>query len=546
LSRKVFDWLADIFHQEEVEANFTLLGDGNMYWATRLAELGTRTIHARHEHSAVSMAMSYARATGKVGVASVTCGPGLTHAVTALATAAQAGIGIVVFAGESPLHASWYVQRIDQGPVAAAAGARYVPVHSIVRLPELVRDAFLYARRESMPVVIGVPMDLQQEEAPAAIRYRPSREFLADTVPAPAAPSALAAATAMIASAGNIVLIAGRGAVQAEAGPACSALAELLDAPLSTTLPARGLFHDSPFDLGVAGGFSSDVAREVFGAADLVIAIGASMTSHTADAGKLFPKARVIQIDRDPQPVVHGRGTADLHLVGDARVVVEALLGALPPARLRRQRSDALATALRERPADAADYTIEADLLDPRRLIERLDTLLPKNWNIVNGAGHSAYFPAHMRQRPAECFHTIREFGAIGNGIAYGIGVAIARPETPTVIIDGDGGFLMHVQELDTVQRHGLKLLVCVLNDGGFGAEFHKLRAKGMDESGAIFGRGDLGALARGFQLDGERINGLDQLEPAMARFMSHAGSAVWDLHISDRVISPNMRARLA
>lgn len=546
MSRKVFDWLAEIFHQEGVETNFALLGDGNMYWATRLAEFGTRTIHVRHEHSAVSMAMSYARATQRVGVASVTCGPGLTHAVTALATAAQAGIDIVVFAGESPMHAPWYVQRIDQGPVVTATGAHYIPVHSLLRLPDLIRDAFIVARTQSRPVVIGVPIDLQQQDAPPDLAYYSSHQVIIPTPPSAPTPSVLAEATEAIESAARIVLIAGRGAVLSGAGAACEILAERLDAPLSTTLPARGLFHASAFDLGVAGGFSSDLARALFAEADLVIAIGASMTSHTADAGKLFPNARILQIDADPMPLHHGRRTADLHLVGDAKASVEALLPLLGPARPSQVRSPALMEAIRTQPADTLDYDIEAETMDPRRVVERLDELLPKHWHIVNGGGHSAYFPAHMRGRPAGCFHTIREFGAIGNGLSYGIGVATAYPDIPTVVIDGDGSFLMHVQELETVQRHGLPLLVCVLNDGGFGAEFHKLRAKGMAERGAVFGRGDLGAIARGFQLGGECIKSLDDLAPAFERFAAGGKAAVWDLHISDRVVSPNMRARLA
>lgn len=546
MSRKIFSWLAEIFHQEGVEANFTLLGDGNMYWATRLAELGVRTIHARHEHSAVSMAMSHARATGTVGVASVTCGPGLTHAVTALATAAQAGVGIVVFAGESPMHASWYVQRIDQGPIVAAAGARYIPVHSVQRLPELIRDAFIYARTHSKPVVVGVPMDLQQQDAPLDGQYRTSAEFIVARPPAAPAPGALAAAAEMIGKAGKVVLIAGRGAVLSGAGPACEALADRLDAPLSTTLPARGLFHTNAFDLGVAGGFSSDTAREIFAQADLVIAVGASMTSHTVDAGKLFPKASILQIDADPLPVNYGRKTADAHLVGDARVSIDMLMLLLGAKRPQEWRSKSLADALQRRPADGHSYEIEPGVMDPRRVVERLDALLPKHWHIVNSAGHSAYFPAHMRGRSAEHFHTIREYGSIGNGLAYGIGVATAHPDTPTVVIEGDGGFLMHAQELDTVRRHGLRLLVCVLNDGGFGAEFHKLRAKGMDESGAIFGRGDMGAIARGFGLAGECMTSVDELSAAYERFASGNGAAVWDLHVSDRVVSPNMRARFA
>ena len=86
-----------------------------------------------------------------------------------------------------------------------------------------------------------------------------------------------------------------------------------------------------------------------------------------------------------------------------------------------------------------------------------------------------------MTGRSSDAFLTIREFGAIGNGLSYAIGVAAARPETQVVLIDGDGGFLMHAQELETVARHGIKLLMIVMNDAAYGSEIHKLRVDGHD-----------------------------------------------------------------
>jgi acetolactate synthase-1/2/3 large subunit len=93
----------------------------------------------------------------------VTCGPGLTQIMTALATAAQARIPLVVFSGESPMHAAWYNQHIDQAPLVLGTGAHYIAGHSALRIMDNVRDAFMIARRERRPVVLGVPLDLQQQ-----------------------------------------------------------------------------------------------------------------------------------------------------------------------------------------------------------------------------------------------------------------------------------------------------------------------------------------------------------------------------------------------
>ena len=110
------------------------------------------------------------------------------------------------------------------------------------------------------------------------------------------------------------------------------------------------------------------------------------------------------------------------------------------------------------------------------------------------------------------------------------------------MLIDGDGGLLMHVQELETIRRHGLKILFCILNDGAFGSEIHKLRADGLSDHGAIFGRGDLGAVARGFGLRGQIVSDLTKLPALIEAHVSGEDAEVWDFPISDQVTSPTMR----
>ncbi|HEX6266429.1 MAG TPA: thiamine pyrophosphate-binding protein, partial [Burkholderiales bacterium] len=158
---RVYDVLARSFMQEEVRACFALLGDANMNWAARLSEQGCRMVYVRHEHCALAAAMAYARKNRDVGVASVTCGPGVTQLITALPAAVRAHLPLVVFAGEAPLKTGWYNQEIDQAPLITATGAAYLRLHMPERMPVAIRDAFLTARRERRPVVLGVPFDLQ-------------------------------------------------------------------------------------------------------------------------------------------------------------------------------------------------------------------------------------------------------------------------------------------------------------------------------------------------------------------------------------------------
>src|SRR5262245_4048971 len=268
---RVYDVLAKAFAQEGVKDCFALLGDANMNWAARLSEQGCRMIYVRHEHCAVASAMAYARKTGDVGVATVTCGPGVTQVVTALPAAVRAHLPLVIFAGEAPLKSGWYNQELDQGPLITATGAAYQQLHMPERMPVAVRDAFLKACRERRPVVIGIPFDLQARSWTGPENLpKPSRELLPRPSPIPPHPDDVANAAKLIAGAERVVVLAGLGAVEAGAAAACRALAARTGGLLSTTLPARGLFHDDPFCIGISGSFTPEVGLEYLKEADFV------------------------------------------------------------------------------------------------------------------------------------------------------------------------------------------------------------------------------------------------------------------------------------
>lgn len=540
--RQVFDHIARAVAQEGSEVCFALMGDANMNFATRLSEQGTRMIYVRHEHCAVAAAMAYARKSGQVGLATVTCGPGLTQLMTALPAAVRAHLPLVVIAGEAPLKQGWYNQGIDQAPFVAATGARYRSLHWPERMPTAIRDAFLEARRDRVPVVLGIPFDLQNlpwdggDDLPVS-----STQLLPQPSAIPPNAADLHAAAALVAGAKRVVVMAGLGAVEAGAGEACRALSRKCDALLAATLPARGIFAGDPFNLNVAGGFSSDIARECFAEADLVIAVGCSLARHNADGGTLWPNAKVLQIDTDPVAVSQGRIAAEAHLRADARIGVEALTGMLED-RATQWRTPALAARIASEPADGSRFAVEPGLHDPREVVSALEAHLPADWQMVNSSGHCSYYVAHMPSRPWDKFLTIREFGAIGNGTSFAMGVAAACPEETVVLFDGDGSLLMHVQELETMRRHGMNILVIAMNDGAYGSEIHKLRADGLSDAGAVFGRTDLAAIARGFGIAGETVTDLADLPAMIARFAETGGAAVWDVPVSDRVYSPLIR----
>lgn len=540
------DMLARAFEAEGVDTLFTLMGDANMYWSTAMAARpGMHVIHARHESCAVSMAEGYQRATGKVGVASTTCGPGFTQIMTSLAMAARANIPLVVFAGDSPIAASWYLQQLDMAPLALATGAHYIPVKHIDRMLDNVREAFQVAAVQRRPVVLSVPMDMQKQPWPHLTDYTPSSEL----IPAPQRPipdpAIVERVCDMIAAAERPIVLAGRGAMWSGAREAIEAVAAQSGALLATSLLGKGLFDGNPYNIDLAGAFASDFAREQFAYSDLVIGVGVGLGHYTTEGGYLYPGAQVVQIDTNPRGLWQGLKTADLHVRADAKAAAEAILARLKARDIKKTglRTEEMAQKVAADHPDRKEYSVQPGMVDQRRMIEELDRTIPKDWNLVIGGGH--YFSiamTHLKGRPADKYHVINDFGAIGSGLAAAIGVAQARGDGKVCLIEGDGSLMMHTQELDTIKRHGIRMLMAIMNDGGYGAEFHKFRANNVDPSGAIHGRGDIAAMARGFGLAGNTVNAMGSLD---GLFKEHQGAnvaTVWDIVADDLITSRSYR----
>ena len=544
----VTDVLAQAFVAERVDLVFTLMGDANMYWSAAMADMpGVRLVHARHEHCACSMAHGYAMATGKVGVASTTCGPGFTQIMTALAQAARGNVPLVVFAGDSPMGAAWYLQEIDMAPLARATGAHFVAVRSIDSLLDNVREAFHVAATERRPVVLSVPMDLQRQEYPYMADYVPAADLGPMAQRPRPDPTMVDRLVDMIAEAEKPIIIAGRGATRSGAREALEALAERSGALLATSLLGKGLFEDNPYHLGIAGTFASDYARERFVESDLVIGVGAGLGHYTTEGGYLYPGARAVQIDLNPRGLWQGLRTADLHIRADARAAAETIVERLGQRGISRTgyRSAEIAAGIAAASPDAREFPVQANTVDPRKAILELDRVIPKDWDVVIGGGH--YFSialTHLRGRAPEKYHVVVDFGAIGSGLPAAIGVAAARGDGKVALIEGDGSLLMHVQELETIHRQGIRMLIAIMNDGGYGAEFHKFRARGL-ETGVretMHGRGDLAGVASGFGLRGSTVEDTGRMESLFAEHRSANNASLWDVHTDDRIASRSYR----
>lgn len=534
----VSEAIAAAFAAEGCDTVFGLLGDANMpVWAALATTPGIALYSARHEAGAVAMADGHARASGRIGVATITSGPGLTQTGTSLMAASRNRTPMVVAVGNVATTDRHNVQKMDQRRFAQACGAAFHPVTGAGNLAAELLEAFHAARHKRCPVVLDLPVDVQGQVLEWAWEYTPSYAW----TPAPpgCAPAAQVEELAQsLRRAERPVIIAGYGAKAGGAREELLELSQRSGALLATTLKAKGLFAGAPYDIGIAGAFSSAPAERLLGQADFVLGVGAELGYYTTEGGLLFPEARVARIDASPQPEQLGPVPGQ-YLCGDAKQTVAALNAALAKHESGRRgfHDDVTLAILR---ADTPLRDPAPDGLDPRRLARELGCALPGDATVTVGAGHFwCFFHMYTPVRPEVDLHLCYQFGAIGQTLPLAVGIAAARPGRPHLVVEGDGSIMMNLQELETVVRLGLRMAVLVWNDCGFGAEAHKLRARGMDPGlGRWASSPDFVALARAFGGEGERIEREADVAPALERALAHPGLYVIDAQVSPSVVS--------
>ena len=278
-----------------VKDAFGVLGSGNLVVTNALVRGGARFHHARHEGGAVCMADGYARVSGRVGVCSVHQGPGLTNTITGLTEAAKSRTPVLVLAGDAPAAALTSNFRIDQHDLVESVGAIADRVHSPKTAADDAQRAYQRAQIERRPVVLMLPIDIQPQQAVSAHPTQPPLPVFEPPAPNP---RAIAEAADVLVNAKRTAIIAGRGAVLADARDDLEALGRQTGAILATSAPANGLFAGLPYALGISGGFASPFAAELLPQADTVIIVGASVNHWTTKHGALISRRRpVIQID---------------------------------------------------------------------------------------------------------------------------------------------------------------------------------------------------------------------------------------------------------
>jgi acetolactate synthase-1/2/3 large subunit len=500
-----------------VSTVFGVLGDANLYAMDAFQrQLEGTFVSMSNEAGAVLAANGYARTSGRVGAATVTHGPALTNTVTALVESVKDRTPVLLVAGDTAVVDRENFQNISQRDVVVPTGAGFEHVRAPRTVAEDVAMAIRRAVLERRPVVLNVPVNFQWEQveySPVPQRWLASQAVLPD-------PAVMDRAVGVVASAKRPIVLAGQGAATPKARTALLRLAGRIGAPVATTLRARDLFRGEPYDLGICGTLSDEVALDTIMRSDCVIAFGASLNTWTTAEGSALDGKKLVQVDIDRAALAqHSR--VHVGVVGDATTVADGLVSWLDEAEVKPTgfASPELAERLAARSGhDFKDRSTEATV-DIRTALTRLESAFPKERTLVLDGGrfiHHALRLLHVPE-PRAYVHTVN-FGSIGLGMGNAVGAAFGAPGRPVLLVTGDGGFMLGgLAEFSSAVRHGLDLVVLVLNDGAYGAEHIQLRGKGMDPKISTFEWPDFGPVATALGGQGYTVRDLTELNEALA-----------------------------
>lgn len=529
---KVYEAISKAILDQGVEVMFGLIGDANLYMVDSFIKSGAAKYQAAvHEVGAVLMAIGYAQASGKVGVATVTHGLAVTNTLTALIEGQRGSTPIVLFAGDTAVVDRHHFQNIDQREFFVAAGAGFVQLRSAKTIGEDVATAFRRARIEKRPVVVNMPSDLQWQDAEYVPQkaYAPARlEYVVD------GPD-MENAVGIIASAKRPVVLCGRGACDPSARENIQAFADRIDAPLANTLKAKGAFTGHPFNLGIFGTLSTPVALDAIMASDCIIAFGAGLNQYTTAQGSLLRGKRLVHISADPSDI--GRHvTPDAGLVGEPGRTAAQMVRLLDEAEIAGSgyRSPELGKAIAEFVYPPQSKEGRPGTVSARQALQTLDKAVNPDRVLVTDTGRfliDSWRLMHV-QDPQSWVYTVNT-GTIGLGLGHAIGASFAHPERQTLLIAGDGGFMLGgLSEFTSAVRARADLIVILCNDGSYGAEHIQFRNKQMDPSISMFEWPDFAPVAEALGGAGVTVRSSEDLDAAVEAIRGNRRPLLIDLKL--------------
>ncbi len=505
-----------------------------------------RHVLVRHEQGAAHMADGYARASGRVGVAVATSGPGATNLVTGIATAMMDSIPIVFITGQVPaaLLGSDAFQETDVTGITLPITKHNYLVTRAADIAPTIRDAFAVAMSgRPGPVLVDITKNAQQEEA----EWMPHDEASATTSRVQAGlkarlyrtengkrEDALERAAEMIARAKRPVILAGHGIFKSRAMNEVREIAERAHIPVAMTLLGLGTVPaEHGLNLGMMGMHGEAWVNEAIQESDLLLAFGMRFDDRVTGKLSVYaPHARKIHIDIDPSEL-NKNVRADVGIVGDLRTVLQDLLPLIQDT--RRDAWFARIGELAGGPTvrEIHDLPDDGKFLAPQ-VIHDIWRATGGNAIVVTDVGqHQMWAAQYYKVAEAGTFITSGGLGTMGFGLPAAIGAKMARPEREVWAIVGDGGFQMTQAELQTAVQEGIKVNVAIINNGYLGMVrqwqqfFHDRRYSATPMSSPDFAK-----IADAHGLTGIRVTSRAEVDEAVRQAQACPGTVVLDFRV--------------
>ena len=511
----------------------------------RLKDLGVTPVLAHTEKAATYMADGYARIAGRPGICMAQA-VGAANLASGLQDPFLGRSPVIALTGRKPpafQHRNAY-QEILHAPLFAAVTKFSTTVDLTSELPRLMRHAWRAALADTpRPTHLdfsghqGDEIELGQSGEPPVIdpegRRIPAHRPAAD-------PADVERAAAALTTARRVAIVAGDGAAASQAGPEVLALAEALQAPVATTLGARGLIPTRHrLSAGVAGSYSAPPANRIVYGADLVLFVGCDTGDQVTLSWTVPPRdTKIVQIDADPLEI--GRSYPNTTgVLGDPKATLARLNQVIgKPARdasfaeeAARIVADWRATMMPLIESDTAPVRVE-------RLCAEITRALPSDAILVADTGYSGIWTGTMIDFNGDGQTYLRAAGSLGWAFPASLGAKCAAPGRNVLCFTGDGGFYYHLAELESARRCGIAVAVVVNNNSGFGQNLTGVRRiagnrPGRGEELIRFGPTDFTAVARSFGARGIRVERPSELAPALAEALAASETVVVDV-VSD------------
>ncbi|AIW20418.1 acetolactate synthase 2 catalytic subunit [Vibrio coralliilyticus] len=511
--------------QQGIKTVFGYPGGAIMPIYDALYDGGVEHILCRHEQGAAMAAIGMARATQDVAVCMATSGPGATNLVTGLADAFMDSIPMVAITGQV---ASSHIgtdafQEMDVIGMSLSCTKHSYLVTEIEELAPTLAEAFEVAKAgRPGPVIVDIAKDVQLAQAPVDVLP----PFTPPALPVPQA-EAVSAAQELLSQSTRPVFYVGGGVQLGKATKAVREFLRLNPMPSVSTLKGLGTIerHD-PHYLGMLGMHGTKAANLVVQECDLLIAVGARFDDRVTGKLETFaPHARVIHIDIDAAEINKLR-----HAHAPLRGDINSLL---PQLELTQditpwvKHSESLRSGFKWR------YDHPGDLIFAPGMLKQLSDMMPDSSMISTDVGqHQMWAAQHIQPRDPQNFITSAGLGTMGFGLPAAMGAAVARPDDQSILITGDGSFMMNVQELGTLKRRQIPVKIVLLNNQRLGMvrQWQSLFFDGRHSETILDDNPDFITLAKAFDIPGKTITRKEEVEPAIQEMLESKTSYL--LHV--------------